>query len=56
MRELRSGRVGELDVHVVANIGDGGAANHVLDLADEVDERVLGASALGQCEFASREF
>ena len=40
--------VRELDVDVVANIGDGGAADQVLDLADKVDEGVLGAAALGE--------
>ncbi len=51
--ELGSGRVGELDVDVVADVGDRGAADEVLDLADEVDQRVLGAAALGQREFAA---
>ena len=34
---------------------DGGAADQVFDFADEVDQRVLGASALGQGEFAARD-
>ena len=53
MRELGGGCVGELDVDVVAHIGDGGAADHVFDFADEVDQRVLGAAALGQGELAA---
>ena len=43
--QLRRGRVAQLDVHLVAHVGDGGAVV-VLDLADEIDQRVLGAAGL----------
>ncbi len=45
--------VRELDVDVVAHIGDGGAADKILDFADEVDQGVLGAAALGQRKLAT---
>jgi hypothetical protein len=53
MGELGGGGVRELDVDVVADIGDGVPPTEVLDFADEVDERVLGAAALGQGQLAA---
>src|SRR3984885_2585407 len=52
-RQLGGGRVRELDVDVVADIGHRGAADQVFNFADEVDQGMLGAATLGQGELAA---
>ena len=51
--KLERGGIGQLDVDVVAHVADRGAADQVLDFADEIDARVLGAAALGQGQLAA---
>jgi hypothetical protein len=51
--QLGGGRVGELDVDIVADVGDGSAADEVFNFANEVDQGVLGAATLGQSQLAS---
>ena len=48
------GRIAQLDIHVVPYVGDRRAAVDVLDLADEIDQSVLRAAALGESKFPSR--
>ena len=47
------GFVAQLDIHVVAHVGDGRAVV-VLDFADEIDQGMFGAAAFGQGQFTPR--
>ena len=51
LRQLGRGRVAQLDIHLVAHVGDGGAVV-VLDFADEIDQRVFGAALARQRQLA----
>src|SRR5689334_8716452 len=53
LRQLGSRGVSQLDIDLIANVGDR-SAEVILDLSDEIEERVFSAALLGQRQFAAR--
>src|ERR1035438_5252851 len=51
--KLGGGFAAQLDIHLIANVLDGGSVL-VLDFADEIDHRALGAAAARQRQLAAR--
>src|SRR6185312_5922674 len=54
MRQFSRGGIAEFDVHVVANVLHRASAVDVLDLADEVDQRMFRSAPLGKRKLTSR--
>src|SRR6185436_15655000 len=52
--QLRGGRVAELYVYLVPNVGNS-TAEFILDLRHEIEQGMFRAAALGQGQFASRD-